>query len=249
MPLLEVRDLSKSFAGFQALSGVNLAVEENSFAALVGPNGAGKSTLFNVITGRVRPSSGQVRFQQHDITRVATHRIIHYGIGISFQRAIPFESMSVLDNLVLAVLALERRTRNPVKSFYAEPAAVKRAEEALEWVGLTALKRQRVSELPQGDLKRVDIAMALAGRPKLLLLDEPLAGLSRTERAAMVAFIRDLLRTLGVTLLFTEHDVAAVMLLAERITVLNRGKVLAEGTPDRVRNNPEVVEAFLGREE
>ena len=249
MPLLEVRDISKSFAGFQALSGVDLAVEENSFAALVGPNGAGKSTLFNVITGRVRPTSGRVHFAGHDITRVSTHRIIHYGIGISFQRAIPFETMTVLENLALAVLALERRTRNPVKGFYAEAAAMKRAEEALAWVGLTELKLQRVSELPQGDLKRVDIAMALAGRPKLLLLDEPLAGLSRSERAVMVTFIRDLLRSLGVTLLFTEHDVAAVMLLADKITVLNRGKVLAEGTAGEIRNNPEVVEAFLGREE
>ena len=249
MPLLEVREVSKSFAGFQALTGVSLAVEENSFAALVGPNGAGKSTLFNVITGRVRPTAGRVRFQEHDITRVATHRIIHYGIGISFQRAIPFESMTVLENLVLAVLALEGRTRNPVKSFYAQGSAQKRAEEALEWVGLSERKLHRVSELPQGDLKRVDIAMALAGRPKLLLLDEPLAGLSRSERAAMVKFIRDLLRTLGVTLLFTEHDVAAVMLLADRITVLNRGKVLAEGTPEQVRTDPQVIEAFLGREE
>ena len=249
MPLLEVREVSKSFAGFQALSGVDLTVEENSFAALVGPNGAGKSTLFNVITGRERATAGRVRFAEHDITRVSTHRIIHYGIGISFQRAIPFESMTVLENLLLAVLALEGRTRNPVKSFYAQASAVKRAEEALEWVGLTGLKLQRVSELPQGDLKRVDIAMALAGRPKLLLLDEPLAGLSRSERAGMVTFIRDLLRTLGVTLLFTEHDVAAVMLLADRITVLNRGKVLAEGTAEQIRNDPQVVEAFLGREE
>ena len=249
MPLLEVREVSKSFAGFQALSGVDLAVEENSFSALVGPNGAGKSTLFNVITGRVRPTTGRVRFAGHDITRVATHRIIHYGIGISFQRAIPFETMTVLENLVLAVLALQGRTRNAVRSFYGEAPAVKRAEEALAWVGLSERKLQRVSELPQGDLKRVDIAMALAGRPKLLLLDEPLAGLSRTERTGMVTFIRDLLRSLGVTLLFTEHDVAAVMLLADRITVLNRGKVLAQGTADQIRNDPQVVEAFLGREE
>ena len=249
MPLLEVHDVSKSYAGFQALTAINLAVEERSFAALVGPNGAGKSTLFNVITGRVRPTSGHVRFAGDDITRVSTHRIIHYGIGISFQRAIPFESMTVLENLVLAVLALQGQTRNPVKAFYAEREAIKRAEEALAWVGLSDRKLQRVSELPQGDLKRLDIAMALAGRPRLLLLDEPLAGLSRPERATMVTFIRDLLRSLGVTLLFTEHDVAAVMLLADRITVLNRGKVLAEGTADQVRNDPQVVEAFLGREE
>lgn len=249
MPLLEVRGVSKSFAGFQALSEVSLAVEENAFCALVGPNGAGKSTLFNIITGRVRPTSGSVHFSGRDITHVTTHRIVRDGIGISFQRAIPFQTMSVLDNLILGLLALDGRTRNPFRRLDSYGDAIDRAEEVLFWVGLSDLRWRLVSELPQGDLKRVDIALALAGRPRLLLLDEPLAGLSRAERAAMVAFIRDLLRKLGVTLLFTEHDTEAVLHLADRITVLHRGKVLAEGTAGEIRNDPQVIEAFLGREE
>jgi branched-chain amino acid transport system ATP-binding protein len=247
--LLEVRGVSKSFGGFQALVDLNLTVEENQFCALVGPNGAGKSTLFNVITGRVRPTAGQVRFAGQDITQVATDRIIKHGIGISFQRAIPFHSMTVLENLVLAILALDGRTRNPFRPLDRYSDAAARAEEVLGWIGLSKLKMRLVADLPQGDLKRVDIAMALVGRPKLLLLDEPLAGLSRAERTEMVAFIRDLLRSQGITLLFTEHDTSAVMALADRITVLNRGKMLAEGLPEEIRNNPLVIEAFLGREE
>lgn len=249
MPLLEVQCVSKSFEGFRALSEVSLSVEENAFCALVGPNGAGKSTLFNVITGRLRPDSGQVRFAGRDITRVATNRVIQHGIGISFQRAIPFQSMTVLDNVVLAILALDGRTRNAVRALGAYADAHAQAEQVLSWVGMSGMQDQLVTELPQGDLKRVDIAMALASNPRLLLLDEPLAGLSRSERAQMVAFIRDLLRARGITLLFTEHDTEAVMQLADRITVLHRGKVLAEGTPDAVRNDTAVVEAFLGREQ
>ncbi len=248
-PLLEVRGVSKSFAGFQALSEVSLAVEERAFCALVGPNGAGKTTLFNVITGRVRPSSGSVQLSGRELTGRATHRVVRDGIGISFQRAIPFQTMSVLDNLILGVLALQGRTRNPVRRLHSYRDAISRAEEVLSWVGLSNLRDHQVSELPQGDLKRLDIALALAGGPKLLLLDEPLAGLSRAERATMVAFIRNLLRKLRITLLFTEHDMTAVMQLADRITVLNRGKVLAEGTADQIRNDPQVIEAFLGREE
>ena len=248
MPLLEVRRVSKSFEGFRALSGVSLAVEEGSLHALMGPNGAGKTTLFNVITGRYTLDTGRVVFAGQDISRTPTHRIIHYGIGVSFQRAIPFPSMTVLENVTLAVLALDRKTRDFVRPLLSYADAAKRAEEIISWVGLHDLERQVTAALPQGDLKRVDIAVALASKPRLLLLDEPLAGLSRAERAQMVSFIRELLRSLGTTLLFTEHDTEAALQLAERIMVLHRGSVLAEGTPDEIRNHPQVQEAFLGRE-
>ena len=214
----------------------------------MGPNGAGKTTLFNVITGRYTLDAGRVVFAGEDISRTPTHRIIHYGIGVSFQRAIPFPSMTVLENVTLAVLTLDRKTRNFARPLPSYADAAKRAEEIISWVGLDKLKRQVTAELPQGDLKRVDIALALASKPRLLLLDEPLAGLSRAERAQMVGFIRELLRSLGTTLLFTEHDTDAVLQLAERIMVLHRGSVLAEGTPDEIRNHPQVQEAFLGRE-
>ena len=248
MPLLEVHEVSKSFEGFQALTKVSLAVEEGTFHALVGPNGAGKTTLFNVITGRYTLDGGRVTFAGKDISGTRTHRIIHHGIGVSFQRAIPFPSMTVLENVTMAVLALERKTRGFVRSLLTYGQAAKRAEEIIGWVGLNHLKRQLIAALPQGDLKRVDIALALASKPRLLLLDEPLAGLSRAERAQMVGFIRELLRSLGTTLLFTEHDTEAVLQLADRIMVLHRGQVLAEGTPDEIRRHPEVQKAFLGHE-
>ena len=248
MPLLEVHRVSKSFEGFRALNDVSLAVEEGSLYALIGPNGAGKTTLFNLITGRYKLDAGRVVFAGQDISHTPTHRIIHCGIGISFQRAIPFPSMTVLENVTLAVLALDRKTRDFARALLSYGAAAKRAEEIISWVGLNDLKRQATASLPQGDLKRVDIALALASKPRLLLLDEPLAGLSRTERAQMVGFIRELLRSLGTTLLFTEHDTEAVLQLAGRIMVLHRGSVLAEGTPEEIRSHPQVQEAFLGRE-
>lgn len=248
MGLLEVEQIHKSFSGFMALSGVSLSVEEGSFHALVGPNGAGKSTLFNVITGRYRPDRGRVRFRGQDITGFATHRIIPQGIGISFQRANPFTSMTVLENVTLALLALRGSVNNLIAPLFSNIEATWEAEKILGWVGLEDALDRPVSELPQGDLKRVDIAIALAGNPKLLLLDEPLAGLSRAERAQMVRFIQKLLRELGVTLLFTEHDTESVLRLADRITVLHQGSVLAEGTPEEIRRHPEVVAAFLGGE-
>jgi branched-chain amino acid transport system ATP-binding protein len=246
VPLLEIREVSKSFEGFQALTAVNLSVEEGAFHALVGPNGAGKSTLFNVVSGRYRPESGHVNFAGQEITRLPTNRIIHRGIGVSFQRAIPFPSLTVLENVALAALALHGGTRNPWRPLRAHRNAVRMAAEILAWVGLEPRQQQPAWELPQGELKRVDIAMALAGRPRLLLLDEPLAALSRAERAHMVGLLPALLRKLGITLLFTEHDTEAVMRLADTITVLHRGSVLAEGTPDFIRSHPAVLEAFLG---
>jgi branched-chain amino acid transport system ATP-binding protein len=248
VPLLEVHRVSKSFEGFRALNDVSLTVEEGTLYALIGPNGAGKTTLFNLITGRYTLDAGRVLFAGQDISHTPTHRIIHHGIGVSFQRAIPFSSMTVLENVTLAVLALDRKTRDFARSLLSYGDAAKRAEEIISWVGLNDLKRQVAASLSQGDLKRVDIALALASKPRLLLLDEPLAGLSRTERAQMVGFIRELLRSLGTTLLFTEHDTEAVLQLAGRIMVLHRGSVLAEGTPDEIRSHPQVQEAFLGRE-
>ena len=248
MPLLEVHNVSKSFEGFRALTDVSLMVEEGTLHALMGPNGAGKTTLFNVITGRYTLDAGHVAFAGQDISRMPTHRIVQYGIGISFQRAIPFASMTVLENIALGVLALDRKTRNFARPMLSYSEAVKRAEEIISWVGLNELKHQVTALLPQGDLKRVDIAIALASKPRLLVLDEPLAGLSRVERAQMVTFIRELLRSLGTTLLFTEHDTEAALQLAERIMVLHRGAVLAEGTSAEIRNHPQVQQAFLGRE-
>ncbi|WP_457637490.1 ABC transporter ATP-binding protein [Oceanithermus sp.] len=244
--MLEINGVRKSFYGFVALDGVSLRVEPGRFHALVGPNGAGKTTLFNVIVGRYTPDAGEVRLEGRAITGWPTHRVVRSGLGISFQRAQAFLSMSVLENVTLAVLAQQGRTRSSLRPLAGYEEARARARELLGWVGLAERAEEAAEALPLGDLKRVDIAMALAGSPRLLLLDEPLAGLSRRERQGMVRFIEELLRGLGLTLLFTEHDTEAVLRLADRITVLHQGRVLAEGAPDEIKNDARVVEAFLG---
>ncbi|WP_038045265.1 ABC transporter ATP-binding protein [Thermus caliditerrae] len=246
MELLEVRDVYKSFQGFMALASVSLSVAQGSFHALVGPNGAGKTTLFNVVTGRVSPDRGQVRFHGRDITGWSTPRVARLGIAISFQRAQPFVSMTVLEAVTLARLGYEGKTLGWGRSLARHREAVERAEAALAKVGLEGYATSPVAQLPLGDLKRLDVAMALVAEPKLLLLDEPLAGLSRVERRKMVAFIGNLLRQEGITLLFTEHDTEAVLALADQITVLHQGRVLAEGSPEEIRQNLEVRQAFLG---
>ncbi|AFV77439.1 ABC transporter ATP-binding protein [Thermus oshimai] len=248
MDLLAVEGVYKSFQGFMALSGVSLRVEAGSFHALVGPNGAGKTTLFNVITGRLAPDRGRVRFRGQEITGWPTHRVARLGVAISFQRAQPFASMEVLEAVVLARLGYGGATWNLVRPLWAYGGARAKAEAVLAKVGLEGYARRRVSELPLGDLKRLDVAMALVAEPRLLLLDEPLAGLSRAERRRMVEFMGELLRREGVTLLFTEHDTDAVLTLADRITVLHQGRVLAEGTPEEIRASKEVRAAFLGGE-
>ena len=219
MPLLEVHRVSKSFEGFRALTDVSLAVEEGSLYALMGPNGAGKTTLFNVITGRYTLDAGRVVFAGQDISRTPTHRIIHYGIGVSFQRAIPFPSMTVLENVTLAVLALDRKTRGFARPLRSYADAANRAEEdhllggserpeAPGHGGLAAGRPEARGHRPRAGQQAAPAAA-----------DEPLAGLSRAERAQMVGFIRELLRSLGTTLLFTEHDTDAALQLAERIMV------------------------------
>ena len=243
--MLEVREVTKRFGGFLALKWVSLRVEKGSFHALVGPNGAGKTTLFNVIVGRYRPDGGEVRLKGERIHHLPTPRIVRLGVGASFQRAQAFLSMTARENLMLALLGLKGGVHmaRPLAAFEAEAT---RAEELLGWVGLEGVADRPAGELPLGDLKRLDIAMSLAGEPELLLLDEPLAGLSRAERRQMVAFIEGLLRRLGLTLLFTEHDTDAVLRLADRITVLHQGEVLAEGDPEEIKRDPRVIEAFLG---
>ncbi len=244
--MLEINGVRKSFYGFVALDGVSLRVQGGSFHALVGPNGAGKTTLFNVVVGRYRPDAGEVRLAGRRISGWPTHRVVRSGLGISFQRAQAFLSMSVLENVTLAVLAQQGRTAAGLRSLASYDDARARARELLSWVGLADAAAEPAESLPLGDLKRVDIATALAGDPRLLLLDEPLAGLSRAERREMVRFIEELLRGLGLTLLFTEHDTDAVLRLADRITVLHQGRVLAEGEPDEIKNDERVIEAFLG---
>ncbi len=237
MTLLHIEKLSKSFSGLRALHDVNLDVEANEFLGIIGPNGAGKTTLFSVVAGQLPPSAGQLFFDGQDITGWSASRTAAHGVVRTFQLMRPFESMTVLDNVAVAAHAHHRRRRD----------ALRAAEEVLERVDLAAERDRPAAVLPTAGLKRLELARALALRPRLLLLDEVLAGLVPTERLPLIDLLRGL-RDDGMTIVFIEHIMAAVMALSDRVVVLHEGEVLAEGSPDQVTADPRVVEAYLGEE-
>jgi branched-chain amino acid transport system ATP-binding protein len=235
--ILEISGLSKSFAGLRALRDVDLSVEADEFLGIIGPNGAGKTTLFSVIAGQIPPTSGRVVFDGQDITGWPAWRVARAGLVRTFQLMRPFESMSVLDNVAIAAHA-HHRSRG---------AAREAAAEVIHKVGLDDYRDRPSGVLPTAGLKRLEMARALALRPRVLLLDEVLAGLVPTERIPLIDLLRSL-RQEGVTVLFIEHIMAAVMALSDRVLVLHEGHPLAEGTPDAVTADPRVVEAYLGEE-
>jgi branched-chain amino acid transport system ATP-binding protein len=237
-PLLSVDAVTKSFSGLHALTEVDIAVPPRRITAIIGPNGAGKTTLFNVIAGAMPPDSGRVVFDGTDITGWPAHRVAAVGIARTFQLMKPFESLSVRDNVLVA--AFQRAARRE--------EAVFAADEIVERVGLGRWARQLAGELPTAGRKRLELARALALEPKLLLLDEVLAGLVPAERAPVIELLRDI-RAGGMTMLLVEHVMAAVMALSDEIVVLHHGMVLAKGTPEQVTQDERVIEAYLGEEQ
>jgi branched-chain amino acid transport system permease protein len=242
--MLDVRKLRKSFAGFVAIGGVSLTVDTCQIAAVIGPNGAGKSTLFNLITGHIRPDSGQVMLDGYDITGAAPHRICRIGIGRSFQRTNIFPRLSVFENVQAAFLA--HRGRGPnfwslSETFYREETAA-----LLTSIGLGGQERAVAATLSYGNQKQLELGIALASDPTLLLLDEPTAGMSASETHETMRLLEQIAEARGLTLLFTEHDMEVVFAIAEKIAVLHQGCVLAEGTPAEVRADPEVRRVYLG---
>jgi len=242
--LLRVEKVTKAFDGFVAVQDVDLSVTQGQMACIIGPNGAGKSTIFNLITGHLQPTRGKIFFHDRNITGLPPYTICQLGMGRSFQRTNIFPRLSVFDNVQVAVLAHRKKTRNfftPSKKLvqdetYALLAQVGLAEEALSISGM----------LSYGFQKQLELGIALASEPELLLLDEPTAGMSPQETANAIALIAKIVRERGLTLLFTEHDMDVVFSIAEKITVLHQGQVLAEGTPMEVRSNPEVQRVYLG---
>ncbi|MSQ18830.1 MAG: ABC transporter ATP-binding protein [Betaproteobacteria bacterium] len=242
--LFHVDGLSKQFGGVQALANVTMSVAPGELRAVIGPNGAGKSTFFNTITGLFPPTSGNVFFQGERITGQPPHALARIGIGRTFQITSIFRELTVRENLQVALTGRERRSWSIWPK--ARTMNMPRVRELLALVGLTDTGTRIAGTLSHGDQKRLELAIALAGQPRLLLLDEPTAGMAAQERLASIHLVGSLARELGLTVIFTEHDMAVVFAVATVITVLHQGAVLAEGIPAAVRAMPAVQQVYLG---
>jgi branched-chain amino acid transport system ATP-binding protein len=247
MPLLEARDLSKRFGGLAAVSSFDLSVEPGEIVGLIGPNGAGKTTCFNLLSGFLSPTSGSVEFVGEDITGRRPHEIVARGLVRTFQHTILFQELSVLENVLLGLHLHSRMGPRHLlfsrRAFPSDEVALSR--EVLEFTGLAADADQLARNLPHGHQRVLGIAMALAARPRLLLLDEPVTGMNLEESARVMNLVKTI-RDRGTTILLVEHNMKAVMGTCERIVVLNFGQKLAEGPPAEVSTNAEVIRAYLG---
>jgi branched-chain amino acid transport system ATP-binding protein len=252
-PILEVKGITKRFGGLVALSDVSFSINKGEIYGLIGPNGAGKTTLFNVLTGIYRQDEGEFRFEGSLLRNATPDRIAKLGIARTFQNIRLFANLSALENVMIG-----RHVRTRAGVFGAilrgpatraeERAIEKRAHELLEYVGIEGRRNELAKHLSYGDQRRLEIARALATEPTLLLLDEPVAGMNSTEKTALMREIVNI-RGRGYTIFMIEHDMRFVMGLCEEISVLNFGKIIAHGGPEQIRNDPQVIEAYLGRED
>ena len=244
MSLLEVRDLSKAFDGVIAASGVSFSVAAGTLVALIGPNGAGKSTIFNMVGGQLPSDGGKVLLEGQLLTGLPPRAIWRKGVGRTFQIAQTFVSMSVAENVQMALMSAHGRTRRLWPS--ARRLYRKEALTILADLGMREQAERAVSQLAYGDVKRVELAIALASAPKLLLMDEPAAGMAPAERGVLMNLVARLARERRIGVLFTEHDMDAVFAHASRVLVLVRGEIVSRGTPEEVRADPIVQRAYLG---
>jgi ABC-type branched-subunit amino acid transport system ATPase component len=235
MSLLDVRGVSKNFRGLAAIGDVTFAIDEGSITSIIGPNGAGKSTMFNLITGYLAPTAGEIRFKDKRITGMATNRIAELGVARAFQIARPFRELSVFENVRIGALFGKAGPRDVTAT----------TQRAMELAAIAHLAGQPAAALTVGQLRHLEVARAIATRADLLLADEPCAGLNPTETAAMIDVLRQVRRN-GVTVVLVEHDMPSVMEVSDRLLVLDAGRLIADGPPQAVANDPKVIAAYLG---
>jgi branched-chain amino acid transport system ATP-binding protein len=245
-PILEIRHLCKAFGGLRATNDVSYAMMPGEFSAIIGPNGAGKSTLFNLLTGYHRVDSGEILYRGKSITNWPPHRICRLGIARAFQVSNIYPGLTTYENVRQAILT----RKGQVLRFFtpAERLAVKETKELLKTTGLSKNMYQEAGKLSQGDKKRLELAIALGSEPELLFLDEPTAGMSAEETQQTMNLVERLNRDMGLTILFTEHDMSVVFGYARRLTVLHQGTVIAEGSPEEVRTDETAQKIYLGEE-
>ncbi len=248
--VLHINDVHKSFSGLHALSDVDLTVTEGETHAIIGPNGAGKSTLLNVCVGRIKPDRGAVVFDGEVLTGKSPHEINQIGVARVFQTPEVFPDLSILENVMVPALSKRdgKFRLNPFKRFTAEKAIRQEAIDVLENVGLKSHFSNPASSMSRGDKRRLELAMGLVQHPRLLLLDEPTAGMARHDTNATIDLLKQI-KEGGMTKVIIEHDMHVVFSLADRISVLAGGRIIAQGTPDEVKNDPRVKEAYLGEEQ
>ena len=244
MTVLNTSNLTIDFGGFVAINNVNFSLEGGEKHAIIGPNGAGKTTFFNLITGHLKPSRGEVSFKDKTITALAPHKIVKLGLARSFQRINIFPRMTVFENIQTSLIARDNKHFN----FFSPCSAQNREEtrELLELVGLEDEFAEIAGELAYGKQKQLELAISLAENPTVLLLDEPTAGMSPQETSVAIALVDEIAKARKLTLLFTEHDMSVVFGIADRISVLHHGEIIASGSPDAVRSDPEVRRVYLG---
>ncbi len=242
--MLEVEGLAKSFGGVRAVQGVTFSVAAGEIVALIGPNGAGKSTCFNMLNGQLRPDSGRIVISGRNSTGLPPRKVARLAVGRTFQVAQTYGSMTVRENVQMALIAHRREFFGLWRR--ASDLHVEEAMALLDRVGMAEQADRSCGVLAYGDAKRVELAVALAGGPKLLLMDEPTAGMAPAERTALMALAASLARAQGIAILFTEHDMDVVFTHAERVLVLDRGRIIAQGTPETVRADPAVRAVYLG---
>jgi branched-chain amino acid transport system ATP-binding protein len=244
MSLLQVENLGKSFGGNRAVDGIHFQVAPGELLALIGPNGAGKSTTFNMVNGQLRPDSGSVRLDGVDLVGLKPRQIWQMGVSRTFQIAETFASLTVVENVQMALLSADGLTF----ALWRRAAAHRRTDalQLLAQVGLAEQADRPCSQLAYGDVKRLELAIALANQPRLLLMDEPTAGMAPAERVKLMALTRQLVSQRGLAVLFTEHSMDVVFGYADRIIVLARGRLIAEGTAQDIRNHPKVQEVYFG---